>query len=702
SGCLKLAAELDLPPVATHPAQFMTADDFVAHETRVCIASGDSLADPKRVRHFHPSQYFLSYDEIQTLFKDIPEAIENTVEIAKRCATEIDLGNHYLPLFPTPDGVSLDDFLRQQSQTGLEERLKILYPNEEERLQRLAEYQNRLDYELNIIIQMGFPGYFLIVADFINWAKNNGCPVGPGRGSGAGSLVAYSLKITDLDPLRYALLFERFLNPERVSMPDFDVDFCTNNRDRVIDYVRHKYGENAVSQIVTFGTLSSKAVIRDVGRVLGLSFGLCDKLSKLIPLEANKPLPLAKAMEAEPLIGKILQEEEAEELMVLAQKLEDLTRGTGMHAGGVLIAPGKLSDFCPVYQADKNAASVSMYDKDDVEQAGLVKFDFLGLRNLTIIQMAEKMVADLRGETIDVAHIPLDDAEVYRDIFAAGNTNAVFQFESVGMKKMLKEAKPTKFEEIIAFVALYRPGPMDLIPDFIRRMHGKEKFEYLHPTLSEVLQPTYGIMVYQEQVMQTAQVCAGYSLGGADMLRRAMGKKKVEEMVKQRATFVAGAAQKNIPEEKANEIFDYMEKFAGYGFNKSHAAAYALVAYQTAWLKKHYTVEFIAATMSNELTNTDQLKNMHDDGIANGLTFLPPDINRSFYHFQPISTSEIRYALGAIKGTGEAACKAMIEERTKNGNFKDIFDFCRRIDNQIANRRVLEALIKAGAFDQLH
>ncbi|MBR5675181.1 MAG: DNA polymerase III subunit alpha, partial [Neisseriaceae bacterium] len=540
-----------------------------------------------------------------------------------------------------------------------------------------------------------------IVADFINWAKNNGCPVGPGRGSGAGSLVAYSLKITDLDPLRYALLFERFLNPERVSMPDFDVDFCTNNRDRVIDYVRHKYGENAVSQIVTFGTLSSKAVIRDVGRVLGLSFSLCDKLSKLIPLEANKPLPLAKAMEVEPAIGKILQEEEAEELMVLAQKLEDLTRGTGMHAGGVLIAPGKLSDFCPVYQADKTAASVSMYDKDDVEQAGLVKFDFLGLRNLTIIQMAEKMVADLRGETIDVAHIPLDDAEVYRDIFAAGNTNAVFQFESVGMKKMLKDARPTKFEEIIAFVALYRPGPMDLIPDFIRRMHG-EKFDYLHPMLFEVLQPTYGIMVYQEQVMQTAQVCAGYSLGGADMLRRAMGKKKVEEMVKQRATFVAGAAEKNISEEKANEIFDYMEKFAGYGFNKSHAAAYALVAYQTAWLKKHYTVEFVAATMSNELTNTDQLKNMHDDGIANGLTFLPPDINRSFYHFQPISTTEIRYALGAIKGTGEAACKAMIEERTQNGDFKDIFDFCRRIDNQIANRRVLEALIKAGAFDQLH
>ena len=701
SGCLKLAAELDLPPVATHPAQFMTADDFVAHETRVCIASGDALADPKRVRHFHPSQYFVSNEEITQLFQDIPEAIENTVEIAKRCATEIDLGNHYLPLFPTPDGVSLDDFLRQQSQAGLEERLKILYPDENERNQRLAEYQNRLDYELNIIIQMGFPGYFLIVADFINWAKNNGCPVGPGRGSGAGSLVAYSLKITDLDPLRYALLFERFLNPERVSMPDFDVDFCTNNRDRVIDYVRHKYGENAVSQIVTFGTLSSKAVIRDVGRVLGLSFSLCDKLSKLIPLEANKPLPLAKAMEAEPLIGKILQEEEAEELMVLAQKLEDLTRGTGMHAGGVLIAPGKLSDFCPVYQADKTAASVSMYDKDDVEQAGLVKFDFLGLRNLTIIQMAEQMIADLRHETVDVAHIPLDDESVYRDIFASGNTNAVFQFESVGMKKMLKDARPTKFEEIIAFVALYRPGPMDLIPDFIRRMHG-EKFDYLHPMLSEVLQPTYGIMVYQEQVMQTAQVCAGYSLGGADMLRRAMGKKKVEEMVKQRATFVAGAAEKNISEEKANEIFDYMEKFAGYGFNKSHAAAYALVAYQTAWLKKHYTVEFVAATMSNELTNTDQLKNMHDDGIANGLTFLPPDINRSFYHFQPISTTEIRYALGAIKGTGEAACKAMIEERTKNGDFKDIFDFCRRIDNQIANRRVIEALIKAGAFDSLH
>ncbi|MBR7059516.1 MAG: DNA polymerase III subunit alpha [Neisseriaceae bacterium] len=702
SGSLVLAEKLDLPVVATHAIQFLHADDFIAHEARVCIASGEILNDKKRIRHFHPSQYFLSADEMQQLFADLPEALENSIEIAKRCSTEITLGKHFLPLFPTPNNISLDDYLCRQARYGLQQRMLALYPNEQERLQRLPEYEQRLEFELSIIIQMGFPGYFLIVADFINWAKQNGCPVGPGRGSGAGSLVAYALKITDLDPLRYALLFERFLNPERVSMPDFDVDFCTQNRDHVIDYVRDKYGHDAVSQIITFGTLSSKAVVRDVGRVLELPFGLCDKLSKLIPLEANKPLSLKDAVKAEPLIEQTLKEEEAEELLVLAQKLEDLPRGTGMHAGGVLIALGKLTDFCPVYKATgDDAASVSMYDKDDVEAAGLVKFDFLGLRNLTIIQMAQDMIAALRGEQVDVAHIPLDDAQVYRDIFAAGNTTAVFQFESVGMKKMLRDARPTKFEEIIAFVALYRPGPMDLIPDFIRRMHGLEKFEYLHPFLSEVLEPTYGIMVYQEQVMQSAQVCAGYSLGGADMLRRAMGKKKPEEMAKQRETFVAGAAEKGIDQEKANEIFNYMEKFAGYGFNKSHAAAYALVAYQTAWLKKHYTAEFIAATMSNELTNTAQLKNLYDDAIANKITFLPPSINASDYLFTPISQHEIRYALGAIKGTGEAAIGHIVEERKANGAYQDLFDFCQRVNNQICNRRVLETLIRAGTFDEL-
>ncbi len=697
---LQLAVELDLPVVATHPTQFLQEDDFQAHEARVCIAAGFVLADPRRSRDFVPSQFFATPEMMQERFADIPEALANTVAIAKRCNLTVTLGKNYLPNFPTPEGMDLNDYLIHLSNEGLAERMAVLYPDDAIRAEKYPEYQARLDFELNTIIQMGFPGYFLIVADFINWAKQNGCPVGPGRGSGAGSLVAYAIKVTDLDPLQYALLFERFLNPERVSMPDFDIDFCQENRGRVIQYVRQKYGAAAVSQIVTFGTLSSKAVVRDVGRVLDLPFGLCDRLSKLIPVEANKPLSLAKAMEVEPQIKELLAAEEAEELMVLAQKLEDLTRGLGMHAGGVLIAPGKLTDFCPVYQASAEEASpVSMFDKDDVEQIGLVKFDFLGLRNLTIIELAQQYIAEVNQEDVDVAHIPLDDADAYK-IFAKGNTTAVFQFESAGMKRMLVEAKPKKFEEIIAFVALYRPGPMDLIPDFTRRMHG-ESFEYLHPLLENVLQPTYGVMVYQEQVMQAAQVCGGYSLGGADLLRRAMGKKKVEEMVKQRATFVAGAAEKNINEAKANEIFDYMEKFAGYGFNKSHAAAYALVAYQTAWLKAHYPAEFMAATMSSELDNTDQLKVFYDDAIENGIAFLPPSVNHSFYRFKPQTGKKIRYALGAIKGTGEAAVNAIVAARDAGGPFIDLFDFCERVDKHHINKRTLEALVRAGAFDEI-
>ena len=640
AGSLQIAAALDLPVVATHPTQFPNPDDFEAHEARVCIAGGWVLADKKRPHEFAPSQFFVSPEVMAERFADLPEALQNSVEIAKRCNIHITLGKNFLPQFPTPDGMSLDDYLSLLSNQGLQERMVQLYPDEAERAAQMPEYQARLDFELKIIIQMGFPGYFLIVQDFINWAKNNGCPVGPGRGSGAGSLVAYALNITDLDPLEYALLFERFLNPERVSMPDFDIDFCQSNRGRVIEYVREKYGADAVSQIVTFGTLSSKAVIRDVGRVLELPFGLCDKLSKLIPLEANRPVSLEKAMEMEPEIQTLIENEDAGQLIDLAKKLEDLTRGLGMHAGGVLIAPGKISDFSPVYQADESASPVSMYDKGDVEDVGLVKFDFLGLRNLTIIEMAQNFIAQTTGEKVDVSQIPLDDAAAYK-IFSTANTTAVFQFESTGMKKMLQKAKPTQFEEIIAFVSLYRPGPMDLIPDFIDRMHGA-RFEYLHPLLSDVLAPTYGIMVYQEQVMQAAQVIGGYTLGGADLLRRAMGKKKVEEMVKQRATFVAGAAEKGIAQQKADEIFDYMEKFAGYGFNKSHAAAYSLVAYQTAWLKAHYPAEFMAATMSSELDNTDQLKLFYDDARANGLEFLPPDINQSDYRFTPNNQRQIR------------------------------------------------------------
>ncbi|MEH6459303.1 DNA polymerase III subunit alpha [Chitinimonas sp. JJ19] len=699
-GALLLASELDLPVVATHPIQFLDKDDFKAHEARTCIAEGYVLADKRRPKLYTEEQYFKTPDEMAALFADVPEALVNTVEIGRRCNLTVVLGKNYLPLFPVPEGMTLDDFLVHEAKQGLEARLLHLYPDEAERLARRPEYDARLKFECDTIIKMGFPGYFLIVADFINWGKQNGCPVGPGRGSGAGSLVAYVLNITDLDPLKYALLFERFLNPERVSMPDFDVDFCQENRWRVIEYTRRKYGVEAVSQIATFGTMSSKAVVRDVGRVLDLPFGLCDRLSKLIPLEANKPVSLSKAMEMEPQIKELIDAEDAGELLELAEKLEDLTRGIGMHAGGVLIAPGKLTDFCPLYIASgEDASPVSQYDKDDVEQVGLVKFDFLGLRNLTIIELAQRYIKQLTGEDIDVAKLPLDDAPAYK-IFASGNTTAVFQFESSGMKKMLVDARPKQFEEIIAFVALYRPGPMDLIPDFTRRMHG-ERFEYLHPLLEPVLAPTYGIMVYQEQVMQAAQVCGGYSLGGADLLRRAMGKKKIEEMVAQRAMFVEGAGKNGIDEAKANEIFDYMEKFAGYGFNKSHAAAYALVAYHTAWLKAHHCAAYMAATMSTELDNTDQLQFFYDDCLANKLIFLPPDVNHSVYRFLPVSRNEIRYALGAIKGTGEAAVEYIVAEREKNGPFKDLFDFCHRTDKRIVNRRVIESLIRGGAFDSL-
>jgi len=699
---LWLAGETGLPVVATHPIQFLDPDDFKAHEARVCIAEGYTLGDKRRPRNFSECQHFLTTEQMLERFADIPEALENTVEIAKRCNISVVLGKNYLPLFPTPEGMTLDDFLVYEAKRGLEVRLAQLFPDPAEREARRPEYDARLKFECDTIIQMGFPGYFLIVADFIQWGKGNGCPVGPGRGSGAGSLVAYSLSITDLDPLRYALLFERFLNPERVSMPDFDVDFCQENRWRVIEYTRQKYGEEAVSQIATFGTMSSKSVIRDVGRVLDLPFGLCDRLSKLIPLEANKPLGLEKAMEVEPQIGEVIESEGANELIELAMKLEDLTRGIGMHAGGVLIAPGRLTDFCPLYIASADGASpVSQFDKDDVEQIGLVKFDFLGLRNLTIIELAQRYIKQVSNEDVDVAHLPLDDADAYK-IFASANTTGVFQFESSGMKKMLVEAKPSKFEEIIAFVALYRPGPMDLIPDFIQRMHGA-KFEYLHPLLEPVLAPTYGIMVYQEQVMQSAQVIGGYSLGGADLLRRAMGKKKVEEMVAQRAMFVQGAAKQEIAESKANEIFDYMEKFAGYGFNKSHAAAYALVAYHTAWLKAHHCAAYMAATMSTELDNTDQLKVFYDDATdaKNGLRFLPPDVNHSFYRFVPVSRQEIRYALGAVKGSGESAVDHIVAVREASGPYTSLFDFCQRTDKKLVNKRVIEALIRAGAFDSI-
>ncbi len=699
-----LAAKLGLPVVATHPVQFLERDDFKAHEARVCIAEGYALTDPRRPRVFTEEQYFKSQAEMQALFADLPEALENAIEIARRCNLSVELGKNRLPQFPTPAGVSLDDYLTQQAELGLERRLEQLFADAAEREARRLEYADRLIFECKTIQQMGFPGYFLIVADFINWAKQNGVPVGPGRGSGAGSLVAYSLGITDLDPLRYGLLFERFLNPERVSMPDFDVDFCQEGRDRVIDYVKRSYGSHAVSQIATFGTMAAKAVIRDVGRVLDLGFNFVDQFAKLIPNELG--ITLKDAREKEPAINERAgREEEISELLELAGRLEGLTRNVGMHAGGVLIAPGKLTDFCPLYSAGGAETAVSQFDKDDVEKAGLVKFDFLGLRTLTILAEAVRFVKEVEGVDINLDTLPLDDKPTYERIFKTANSTAVFQFESRGMKETLVQAKPDRLEDLIALNALYRPGPMDFIPNFIARKHGRERIVYPHPLLEQVVGNTYGIMVYQEQVMQAAQVVAGYSLGGADLLRRAMGKKKPEEMAKQRESFVTGAEKNGIGADKANEIFDTMEKFAGYGFNKSHAAAYSLVAYQTAYLKCHHPAAFMAATLSSEMADTDKVQFFVADAVSNGLTFLPPDINRSRHRFTPVDAKTIRYGLGAIKGTGESAISAMQRAREgmngKAGDFTDLFDFCKRIDKRVVNRRVIEALIRAGAFDAI-
>ncbi len=698
-----LAADLGLPLVATHPIQFLERDDFKAHEARVCIAEGYMLGDARRPKLYTEEQYFKSPEEMVELFSDLPEALANSVEIAKRCNLQITLGKNYLPDFPTPDGITLDDFLCQEAARGLEKRLLHLFPDAAQRQAQRPTYDSRLKIETDTIVQMGFPGYFLIVADFINWAKNNGVPVGPGRGSGAGSLVAFSLGITDLDPLRYALLFERFLNPERVSMPDFDIDFCQDNRWRVIEYVREKYGAAAVSQIATFGTMSSKAVIRDVGRVLDLPYNFCDQLSKLIPLEANKPLSLAKAIEAEPqLKAKIDEEEEVRDLFDLAARLEDLTRNVGMHAGGVLIAPGKLTDFCPLYSADGGSSVISQFDKDDVEKVGLVKFDFLGLRNLTIIKLAVDYVEKLTGVRPDLDALTFDDPKAYQ-ILKDANTTAIFQVESEGMKKLLKKLAPDRFEDIIAVLALYRPGPLGsgMVDDFILRKKGQQKIEYYLDDLKVCLEPTYGVIVYQEQVMQIAQIIGGYTLGGADLLRRAMGKKKAEDMALHRDLMREGAKKKGYDEKLAMQLFDLMEKFAEYGFNKSHTAAYAVLTYQTAWLKAHHSSAFIAATLSSDMDNTDSVKIFYDDAIANKITVLTPDVNASEYRFTPVDRSTIRYGLGAVKGTGEQAVTSILKARESGAPFKDLFDFCQRVDKRMVNRRTVEALIRAGAFDVL-
>ena len=706
-----LAGEYQCPVVATNDVRFLDPSEFEAHEARVCIREGRTLDDPRRARSYTDQQYLRSPAEMAELFADIPEALANSVEIARRCHLVLELGKPYLPDYPVPAGMGIDDFFRQQSHEGLERRLAVLLdPAAADFAQRQASYRQRLDFELDTIVQMGFPGYFLIVMDFIRWAKQNDIPVGPGRGSGAGSLVAYALEITDLDPLEYDLLFERFLNPERVSMPDFDVDFCMEKRDRVIDYVADTYGREAVSQIITFGTMAAKAVVRDVARVQGKSYGLADKLSKLIPFEVG--MTLAKALEQEePLRDFLRDDPQAQEIWDMAVQLEGITRNVGKHAGGVVIAPSKLTDFSPLFCDETGGGLVTQYDKGDVEDAGLVKFDFLGLRTLTIIDWAVKMinaVREVHGEApLDITQIPLADEASFK-LLQSAETTAVFQLESRGMKDLIKRLRPDCFEDIIALVALFRPGPLQsgMVDNFINRKHGREAISYpdaqwQHEWLRPILEPTYGIILYQEQVMQIAQELAGYTLGGADMLRRAMGKKKPEEMAKQRAVFEEGARSKGVDGDLAIKIFDLVEKFAGYGFNKSHSAAYALVSYQTAWLKSHYPAPFMAAVMSSELQNTDKIVVFVEECRAMKLVLKLPDVNEGQYMFTVNPHNEIIYGLGAIKGLGEGPVENLLVARRGGGPFLDLFDFCSRTDPRKVNRRAIEALVRSGAFDSL-
>lgn len=706
---LDFAAQNDFPVVATNEVCFLTSDLFDPHEIRVAIHNGFTLVDPRRPKNYSPEQYLRTEDEMCALFSDIPEALENTVEIAKRCNVTVRLGEPFLPNFPT-DGMEIGEFLIKKSKEGLDARLEFLFPDPQIRSDVRPQYDERLDIELHVINQMGFPGYFLIVMEFIQWSKDNDIPVGPGRGSGAGSLVAYALKITDLDPLKYDLLFERFLNPERVSMPDFDVDFCMDKRDKVIEHVAQMYGRDAVSQIITFGTMAAKAVIRDVGRVLGHPYGFVDRISKMVPPEPG--MTLAKAFEIEPQLPELYKnDEEVRELIDTCRILEGCTRNAGKHAGGVVISPTIITDFAPIYCDSEGNFPVTQFDKNDVETAGLVKFDFLGLRTLTIIDWALSMInprLKAKGkDVVSIDAIPMDDPASFR-VLQNFETTAVFQLESRGMKDLIKRLKPDTFEDMIALVALFRPGPLQsgMVDNFIDRKHLREAVSYpdekwQHESLKEILEPTYGIILYQEQVMQIAQVLAGYSLGGADMLRRAMGKKNAEEMAKQRATFEEGAVKNGVDGELAMKIFDLVEKFAGYGFNKSHSAAYALVSYQTLWLKTHFPAEFMAAVMTADMDNTDKIVGLVEECRRMKRTLLPPDVNLGLYRFNVNDKDEIIYGIGAIKGVGEAPIENIIQARTQGGVFRDLFDFCARTDTKKVNKRVLEKLIQSGALDRL-
>ncbi|MBI2970673.1 MAG: DNA polymerase III subunit alpha [Gammaproteobacteria bacterium] len=704
-GTIRLAEGFDVPVVATNDVRFLSPDDFEAHEARVCIHQGRMLNDPRRPRSYSPQQYLKTPAQMCALFDDLPEAVENTILIAQRCNLEMKLGEYHLPDFPVPEGFDQNTWLRREAGSGLERFLHGAPGAPSVPVADAAAYRRRLDAELEVITRMGFSGYFLIVADFIRWAKGQGIPVGPGRGSGSGSLAAFALGITELDPIRYDLLFERFLNPERVSLPDFDVDFCMDRRDEVIDYVSRRYGRDRVSQIITYGSMAAKAVVRDVGRVLGHPYGFVDKVAKLIPFDPNMTLERALG-EEEALRQRYEQEEDVRELIDLARKLEGLARNAGRHAGGIVISPRPLTDYMPLYCEQGSQAPSTQFDMGDVEAIGLVKFDFLGLRTLTIIDWAVRDANRLREalgeEAIDIRKIPLDDPETFR-LIQRMDTAAIFQLESDGMRKLIKRLVPDSFNDLVALVALFRPGPLQsgMVDDFVDRKHGKARVEYPHPSLEDILRPTYGVILYQEQVMQIAQVLAGYSLGSADLLRRAMGKKKPEEMAKQRAVFVNGATANGISEHVATYVFDLVEKFAGYGFNKSHSAAYALLAYQTAWLKAHFPAAFMVAVLSSDMDNTDKIVTLRDEVRRMGLTLLAPSVNHSDYKFTVVDEKTIRFGLGAIKGVGASAIEGILHERAGEGIFVDLFDFARRVDTRKANKRVIEALIRSGAADGL-
>lgn len=701
---IDLAYKHDIPLVATNEAFFFDADMYEAHDALVCIAKGEYVANDNREK-YSPNQRLKTAAEMVALFADLPEAVANTINIAKRCNYVLQYVDPLLPIFECPEGKTQNEYLREEAYKGLAHKMETqVYfegMTEEEKKELDERYYARLEYELSVIEKMGFAGYFLIVSDFIRWSKTHGVPVGPGRGSGAGSMVAWSIQVTELDPLKLDLLFERFLNPERINMPDFDVDFCQENRYKTIEYVQNKYGFDHVAQIITYGKLQSKAVIRDVARVLQMPYSQADRISKMIPPPVQGVQPsLKESLEQVPELEEMRQNDpQINKLFDIAMKLEGLYRHTGVHAAGVVIGDRPLDQLVPLYKDPKADMPVTQYDMKYIESTGLIKFDFLGLKTLTTIKRAVDWVKIDRGIELDMSTVPLDDKETYA-LLQRGDTAGVFQFESAGMKDVHKQIKPDRFEDLIAIVSLYRPGPMDNIPSYIKRKHGEEEITYLHPKLEPILKSTYGIMIYQEQVMKIAQELAGYTLGGADKLRKAMGKKIKEEMVKHRSIFVDGAVERGIERDTATSIFDQMEKFASYGFNKSHAAAYSLISYQTAYLKAHYPVEFMCATMSLDITNTDKLQFFKDECRKMGIAVLPPDINKSGYDFT-VEDSKIRYALTAVKGVGEANMKALVAEREARGPFKDISDFVHRIDIRQTNRKQLEQLIKSGAFDCL-